>query len=118
VQAIIAKFGAEIYSDSAPGDWSFAIMAPTFIGSFGTYSWLLALLSEGTSIHLPYVSTLPGGTDWLPWSSLFIHDDRRIVYHDIANLTTFETADVVVSRNTPFAHAVRGRTNPCPGLGD
>ena len=90
-------------------------MAPVFIGSFGTFTWMAAFLSEARSIHLPYVSDLEWGASWLPWHDLFIHDDPRIVYHDIVNpkTHTHESATAVMSRNTTFAQAVRDRKNPC-----
>jgi len=115
VKSLIHRFSAEIYSDSPAGDWSLAVMAPIFIGSFGTFSWMAAFLSEGQSIHLPYVSGLKSGASWVPWSDLFIDDDARIVYHDLVNpnVPTHETASSVISRNTVFARSLRERRDPC-----
>ena len=115
VQSIIRQFSAEVYEDSIRGDFLFAVMAPTLIGSFGTYTWMAAFLSAGHSIHLPYSSNLEHGSDWCPWKDLFIHDDPRIIYHDVANpsVYTSETAETVLSRNTVFAHALKKRKDPC-----
>ena len=112
------KFSAHIYEDSPHGEWLLAVLAPTFVGSFGTYTWMAAFLSQGHSIHLPYVSTLHDGSDWCPWHHLFIHDDPRIIYHDVVNASrpTAETAEMTMSRQTVFADAVRERKDPCPGL--
>ena len=112
------KFSAEIYKDSPEGDWFFAVMAPTLIGSFGSYSWMAAYLSEGHSVHLPYISNLRDGSDWSPLHNLFIHDDPRLVYHDVLDPSnpTDEAAATVMSRDTVFARAVRERQDPCPGL--
>jgi hypothetical protein len=115
VKSLQLRFAAEIYSDTPAGDWSLAVLAPVFIGSFGTFTWMAAFLSEGRLIHLPYVSDLSSGASWLPWHDLFIHDDPRIVYHDLGNpqAPTHEIASAVMSRNTKFAHAVRERKDPC-----
>jgi hypothetical protein len=101
--------------DTPAGDFSFAVVAPTFIGSFGTFSWMAAFLSEGHSIHLPYYSNLTEGAYWLPWHDLFIHDDIRISYHDLGNLqkNSHESASAVISGHSVFAASVRERRNPC-----
>ena len=47
-----------------------------FIGSYGTFSWTMAILSRATTVHLPYcradvrIDTQTCG--------LFIHDDDRV----------------------------------------
>ena len=118
VQSLCKLFSAEIYEDIPSGDFSLAVMAPTFIGSFGTFTWMAAYLNEGQAVHLPYISNLEQGARWAPWQHLFIHDDARMTYHDIADPyhITRETAKDVVSRKTEFARAVRERKNPCPQL--
>jgi len=118
VTSLVTKFSAQIYKDTPQGDFFFAVMAPTLIGSFGTYTWMAAFLSEGHSIHLPYISNLEQGSDWCPWKDLFIHDDPRVTYHDIlyANSLTTETSTAVMARRTKFAQALSQRKDPCPGL--
>lgn len=111
-------YDAVIYQDDPVGDWSLLVMAPTLIGSFGTFTWMAAYLSEGHSIHLPYLSNHERGSLWHPGHSLFIHDDPRIVYHDVLvpHQPTFETASQVLARNTTFAKSVRARPNTCVEL--
>ena len=118
VKNLIQNFSAQIYQDTPQGDFFLAVMAPTFIGSFGTYTWMAAFLSEGHSIHLPYISNLEHGSVWCPWKDLFIHDDPRVTYHDIlyANSPTTESSRAVLARRTNFAQAVSKRKDPCPGL--
>lgn len=118
VRDLKRNFHAELYQDTPIGDWSFAVMAPILIGSFGTFTWTAAYLSEGNSIHLPYLSDCERGSHWHPGHDLFIHDDPRIVYHDVANPRniTHETAMQVLSRDTIFARSVRRRIDPCPTL--
>jgi hypothetical protein len=118
VTSLVSKVSAKLYKDSAHGDWSFATVAPTLIGSFGTFSWMAAFLSEGKAIHLPYISGIENGAHWLPFQHLFIHDDPRIIYHDIQNPgnITFENASEVLARDTIFSRAVKNRIDPCPGL--
>lgn len=48
-----------------------------FIGSFGTFSWMMAFLTEAPVIHLPYDKNQPD-PGWVPWCELFIDDDPRI----------------------------------------
>jgi hypothetical protein len=93
-------------------------MAPILIGSFGTFTWTAAYLSEGHSIHLPYISSHEEGSLWHPGNELFIHDDPRIVYHDVADLhkLTHENASQVLKRDTLFAKSVLRRKDPCPEL--
>lgn len=111
-------YDAVIYQDDPVGDWSLMVMAPTLIGSFGTFTWMAAYLSEGHFIHLPYLSNHERGSLWHPGHSLFIHDDPRIVYHDVLvpHQPTFETASQVLARNTTFAKSVRARPNTCAEL--
>jgi hypothetical protein len=118
VTTLMSKVSAKLYKDSAYGDWSFATVAPTLIGSFGTFTWMAAFLSEGKSIHLPYISSLEHGAYWFPLQHLFIHDDPRITYHDVQNHgnITFEKASEVLARDTVFSRAVKNRIDPCPGL--
>ena len=118
VLALKDKFSARTYQDSSYGEWLFAVMAPTLIGSFGTYTWMAAFLSKGHSIHLPYISMLHDGADWCPWHDLFIQDDPRIIYHDVstASSPTDEAAEAVMLRPTIFASAIRQRKDPCPTL--
>jgi len=118
IVALRREFAADMYDDSPAGDWSFAVMAPTLVASFGSYSWMAAYLSEGHTIHMPYISSLKDGADWFPGHDLFIHDDPRIVYHDVLDPgnPTDETAAAVMSRDTVFARAIRARRDPCPGL--
>jgi len=117
IRELQSKVGAHLYQDNAIGDWSFLVMAPILIGSFGTFSWMAAFLSEGNSIHLPYISSHERGSLWHPAEHLFIHNDPRIIYHDIVpNEPTHESASQVLERDTVFARAVRARVNPCPHL--
>jgi hypothetical protein len=118
VQRVKRRFNAEIYRGSADDELALAILAPTFIGSFGTYSWMAAFLSEGNKIHLPYISHLEKGSAWCPWHELFIHDDARITYHDTSVIEhpTSETAAEVLARPTAFARGVKNRVNPCQEL--
>jgi len=115
---LITKRKAQLYQDDPLGDWSLAVMAPIFIGSFGSFSWSVAYLSEGAEIHLPYISNVEQGSYWHPAHHLFIDDDARVVYHDVADekKVTSESAADVLSRKTVFARAVLNRTDPCPDL--
>jgi hypothetical protein len=119
IQTLKNRFSAEIYHDTPSEDLSLAIMAPTLIGSFGTFSWMAAFLSEGYSIHLPFYSNLESGTDWVPWNHLFMHDDARITYHDVAaaDSITHETAAQVLAAETSFGKSVRARKDPCADAG-
>ncbi len=119
IETLKNRFSAEIYHVTPSEDLSLAIMAPTLIGSFGTFSWVAAYLSEGSSIHLPFYSNLESGTDWLPWNHLFMHDDARITYHDVAaaESITHETAAQVLAGETSFGKSVRARKDPCADAG-
>jgi len=118
ILSLQSSVNAQLYQDATIGDWSFLAMAPILIGSFGTFSWMAAFLSEGHSIHLPYLSNLKKGSFWHPAEMLFIHDDPRIVYHDviIPRMFTHESAIQVLERDTIFAKAVRDRVDQCPEL--
>ncbi len=97
-------------SRTCPQDHFLGRVAPTFIGSFGTYSWTIAYLSEGSRIHLPYYSSEAHGTDWLPWHALFIHDDERIMYSDCGGDGGEPVhARQVLAGNHAFARAVAKR---------
>lgn len=118
VKSLIHRFSARIYAGTPSDDWSLAVNARTFIGSFGTFSWMVAFLSEGDTIHLPYISELEYGAWWVPWHDLFIHDDARIIYHDVSNVhkPTHETPSDVIHKNSPFAKSLKSRNNPCAHL--
>jgi hypothetical protein len=110
---------AQLYNGGSPmDDWSLATMAPILIGSFGTFTWMAAYLSEGDKIHLPYLSNHESGSHWHPAHNLFIEDDPRIVYHDVSSpqKITHETAREVLARDTIFARAVKSRKNTCDML--
>ena len=47
---------------------------------------MAAYLSRGRRIHLPCVGSLEQGSIWTPHCDLFIHDDPRVVYHDLEDL--------------------------------
>lgn len=118
VKSLIRRFSARIYAGTPSDDWSLAVNARTFIGSFGTFSWMVAFLSEGDTIHLPYISELQYGAWWVPWHDLFIHDDPRIIYHDVSNLhkPTHEMSSSVIRKNSTFAKSLKSRKNPCAHL--
>jgi len=58
--------------------------AGSFVGSLGTLSYILALATNATDVHLPYYSSHREGCSWTPLNDLFIYDDARVSYHDLA----------------------------------
>jgi len=117
IRKLQSTFGAILHKGSPSEDMALMARAGIFVGSFGTFSWMAAFLSEGREIHLPYLSSMPKGVHgaWLPFHALFIHDDPRIMYHDILG-SHWESGQRVQDRNTSFARAVRFRKIPCGGL--
>jgi hypothetical protein len=119
---LVSEFGAMIDVGDASRAHAFARTADVFIGSFGSFSWIIAYLTCAPRIVLPYFSDDPGGASWVPWSSLFIDDDERVLYADVSQpQMVFEAADAVwKNRSTPFALFLKGRAEqerlePCYG---
>lgn len=112
-QRLVAEFGARVFESDKVSAHAFGRVADTFIGSFGTFSWLIAYLTCATRIVLPYFSDLPSGSTWVPWESLFIDDDDRVRYIDCVNATGrvhWQTArEVIGAANSTFGRSMAAR---------
>jgi len=93
-----------VHGGTPAEDMALAYRAPHFIGSQGTFSWMVAYLSQGTSVHLPFLSSTCDGAVWLPWSKLFIHDDPRIRYYALEGPLQALTPDEVYPTLCPLRH--------------
>jgi len=111
VKHLIANYSSRIYGGTPEQDSEFAKRASTFVGSQGTFSWMIAFLSQGQRIHLPYLRDKCQGAIWLPWHELFIHDDDRIRYHALESPSLSQSAAEVLQGGSEFARCVLGRTD-------
>lgn len=125
-QRLANDFGAQFYRGDDISSHAMGRAADIFIGSFGTFSWIIAYLTCATRIVLPYFSDIYVGASWLPWHMLFIDDDERLRYIDCKDQQNpaslrFETPREVVTRNdSAFARAILDRdsleaASPCYG---
>lgn len=108
--AFILRSGARrarVHGGTPAEDMALAYRAPHFIGSQGTFSWMVAYLSQGTSVHLPFLSSTCDGAVWLPWSNLFIHDDPRIRYYALEGPLQALTPDEVYPTLCPLRHRAK-----------
>jgi hypothetical protein len=64
VQQILEQYSAKWVAEKPAQDHYLCRVAPTFIGSFGTFSWTIAYLSQAREIHLPIVSNMTFGSTW------------------------------------------------------
>jgi hypothetical protein len=102
VLELIKVFGARIHKGTNMEDHTLARLAYNLVTSTGTFSWTAAYLSlRARTIHMPYCST--AGDNWIPWASLFIEDDPRIVYHDICTSSTPGGAGAVLGTGSFFS---------------
>ena len=122
VAALKKKFGAVLHDKSAAEDMELARRAPIFIGSFGTFSWIIVYLrgehertttecrvSKVTSrdnglqrtaadcrglqrAHMPF-SRNRNDTGWVTSCHLFIHDDPRITMWDLSVISAARNGD-------------------------
>jgi len=114
VRILEQEFNATFLSGSLAFHFNLARNASTFIGTFGTFSWNVAYLSQGNkTIHLPYHADHVEGSSWTPHASLFIHDDHRIRYHNLAGPESFQTAEEVMATDSAFANGIRNRDGHC-----
>uniref|UniRef100_A0A7S1DIP2 Uncharacterized protein n=1 Tax=Hemiselmis andersenii TaxID=464988 RepID=A0A7S1DIP2_HEMAN len=103
-------------SGSPNQDHYLSRVSPTFIGSFGTFTWTIVYLSQAKTIHLPIVSNMTYGSTWNWWEELFIEDDPRITYHDEVlpdwgGIGGFLTAADVIASNTVYSRSILNRTD-------
>ena len=100
-------------------DMSIGYRAPILITSSQTFSWWMAYTSSARRIFMVYRSDLPQGSNAFPGADMFIHDDPRILFHDVSVYPVqLETARQVLSKNTPFADTVLNRRKNCLPLND
>ena len=112
VQRIVKEFGAIVFSSDSTRAHAFGRVADVFIGSFGTFSWLIAYLTCAHRVILPYYSGLAEGTTWLPWDALFIDDDDRLRYFDCSEAGASNASDDRVLETALEVKAKRGGTTP------
>jgi len=98
-------------------DMAIGLRAPILIVSALTFSWNMAFMTLARRIFMIYRSDIAQGSAYYPGADMFIHDDPRIMYHDVSVYPVkLETAQQVMTRNSPFASTVKGRLNPCSGV--
>ena len=99
----------------------------TLVLTYGTFSWMTAYLSFAGEIHVPYLSN--NAHYWFPAAALFVHDDPRYVYHDVAPIATstkkssrrqrrtwLSALEVLDRDETEFSKAVRERHQSPPWI--
>lgn len=112
------KYGKRvIVSRGSPAqDMVLGMRASIMIGTFGTFSWMMAYLSKASRIYLVYNSARPRGSYTCPFHRLFIHNDPRIRYYDTergANVHLETSNDILSRRGSTFFDNIRNRTNEC-----
>jgi hypothetical protein len=101
----------------AETDMAIGLRAPILIVSALTFSWNMAFMTSARKIFMIYRSDIAQGSVYYPGADMFIHDDPRIMYHDVSVYPVqLETAQQLISRNSQFASTVKGRQNLCSGV--
>lgn len=70
--------------------WLGMTVPGAFIGSYGTFSWIMAYAGLASNIYLPFDRKNP--SPWMPGCELFIHDDPRVWYGEILNPSNIRNA--------------------------
>ena len=84
VNQLKKDFGAVLHGGTPAQDMWLARQAHTFIGSFGSFSWLISYLSDkNVRINMPF-SRERNDTGWVTSCHFFIHNDPRITMWDIS----------------------------------
>ena len=83
--------------------------ASHLILTYGTYSWLAALLSRASEVHVPFTRGAYEGL-WYPAPLLLVDDAPEYVYHDVEDGGRgFLSAAMLVAQDTTYARAVKGK---------
>ena len=69
--------------DVATDLWIGMNVPGALIGSYGTYSWVMAYAGKAKYVYLPFDRLEP--SPWNPGCDLFIHDDPRVYYGELKN---------------------------------
>ena len=83
--------------------------AKYIIASYGTFSWMGALLSEALEIHKPYTSN-NWANYWAEEAALFVDDQPQYIYHNTEAGRYFLSAgEVLKEKGTAFVEGVLQR---------
>lgn len=97
-------------------DFTFLTKASHLILTYGTYSWLAALLSRASEVHVPFTRGAYEGL-WYPAPLLLVDDAPEYVYHDVEDGGRgFLSAAMLVAQDTTYARAVKGRWSVQPRI--
>ena len=79
------------------------------IQTYGTFSWIGALLSRAREIHKPY-TTHNWANTWAEEAALFVDDQPEYIYHNVEEGRYFLSAeDVLAETNSPFVTTIHER---------
>lgn len=99
-------------------DFTFLTKANNLILTYGTYSWLAALLSYASEIHVPFTRGAYEGL-WYPAPLLVVDDAPEYVYHDVEeNGQGFQSVTTLTGENTAYSRAWRSRWRVQPRVID
>jgi len=116
VKVIMRSLNALIAGGSKQDDHDLGVHAQNVILSTGTYSFMIAYLSTGQRIHMPYCSNAAVG--WYGAGNMFIDDYERVVFHDYcADSVRGKSASEVMSVDSLYQRDVlraKGAAHVCP----
>ena len=99
-------------------DFTFLTKANNLILTYGTYSWLAALISRASEVHVPFTRGAYEGL-WYPAPNLLVDDAPEYVYHDVEEGGQgFLSAAMLTAQDTTYARAWKGRWRIKPRIID